>query len=248
MYSEEYNDLNKKKNIKVTSSIAKLNPFVDNDGVIGVGSRLELTPLSYDAKFPPVLPIHHWVSQLLARHIHCDNGHIGQEHTLNLLRERFWICDARPLVRKIINKCFVCRKAHAPQLHQHMAPLPKCQVTAYKPPFTYVGIDLFAPLLIKQGWSMPKRWGCIFTCMVTCAMHLEVTSSLETDDFINTLRQFCTRRGTPKEIRTDCGSNFRGVQQKLGAKKTSNNNYLIEKFIGYFTHQMYHISRECGKD
>ena len=68
---------------------------------------------------------------LLARHIHCDNGHIGQEHTLNLLRERFWICNARSLVRKIINKCFVCRKGHAPQLHQQMAPLPKCRVTSY---------------------------------------------------------------------------------------------------------------------
>ena len=85
VYSEEYNDLNKKEDVKVTNSIAKLNPFVDDDGVIRVGSRLELAPLSYDAK----LPKHHWVSQLLARHIHCDYGHIGQEHTLNLLHERF---------------------------------------------------------------------------------------------------------------------------------------------------------------
>ena len=111
VYSEEYNDLNKKKNVKVTSSIAKLNSFVDGDSVIRVGSRLELAPLSYDAKFPPVLPKHHWVSQLLARHIHCDNGHIGQEHTLNLLRERFWICKARSLVRKIINKSLCVEKA-----------------------------------------------------------------------------------------------------------------------------------------
>ena len=110
VYSEEYNDLNKTKNVKMTSSITKLNPFVDNGGVIRVGSRLKLAPLSYDAKFPPVLPKHHGASQLLARHIHCDNGHIGQEHTLNLLRERFWICNGRSLVRKIINKCFVCRK------------------------------------------------------------------------------------------------------------------------------------------
>ena len=167
---------------------------------------LELAPLSYDAKFPPVLPKHHWVSQLLARHIHCDNGHIGQEHTLNLLRERFWICKARSLVRKIINKCFVCKKGHAPKLDQQMAPLPKYRVAAYEPPFTYVGIDMFGPLLIKQSRLKPKRWGCIFTCTVTRAIHLEVTPSLETDDFINTLRQFIARRGTPKEIRSDCGS------------------------------------------
>ena len=133
VYSEEYTDLNKKKSVKVTSNIARLNPFVGDDGVIRVGSRLELAPLTYDAKFPPVLPKHHWVSQLLARHIHCDNGNIGQEHTLNLLRERFWSCKARSLVRKIINKCFVCRKGHASKLHQQMAPLPKCRVAAYEP-------------------------------------------------------------------------------------------------------------------
>ena len=96
-----------------------------------------------------------------------------------------------------------------------MASLPKCRVTAYESPFTYVGIDMFGPLLIKQGRSTPKRWGCIFTCMVTRAIHLEVTPSLETDDFINTSHQFCARRGTPKEIRTNCGSNFRGADQEL---------------------------------
>ena len=96
-----------------------------------------------------------------------------------------------------------------------MAPLPKCRVISYDPPFTYVGIDMFGPLLIKQGWSTPKRWGCTFTCIITRTIHLEITPSLETDDFINTLRQFSARRGTPKEIRTDCGSNLRGADLDL---------------------------------
>ena len=62
--------------------------------------------------------------------------------------------------------------------------------------------------------------------MVTRAIHLEVTSSLETDDFINTLRQFIARRGTPKEIRSDCGSNFRGadIELKNAAKTWSDEN------------------------
>jgi transposase InsO family protein len=51
--------------------------------------------------------------------------------------------------------------------------------------------------------------------MTTRAIHLEVAPSLETDDFINVLRQFIARRGTPKEIRTDCGTNFRGVDKEL---------------------------------
>lgn len=86
---------------------------------------------------------------------------------------------------------------------------------AYEPPFTYVGADMFGPLFVKQGRSKPKRWGCIFTCMCTRAIHLELAPSLETDDFINVLRQFVARRGTPKEIRTDCGTNFRGADNEL---------------------------------
>ena len=51
--------------------------------------------------------------------------------------------------------------------------------------------------------------------MTTRAIHLEVAPSLETDDFINVLRQFIARRETPKEIRTDCGTNFRGADKEL---------------------------------
>ena len=104
------------------------------------------------------------------------------------------------------------------------------RVMAYEPPFTYVGADMFGPLFIKQGRSKPKRWGCIFTCTCTRAIHLELAPSLETDDFINVLRQFVTRRGTPKEIRTDCGTNFRGADNELKkALALWNDNQLTDK-------------------
>ena len=130
VFSEEYNALSKSGKVKISSSIAKLNPFIGENNIIRVGSRLEYAHISYNAKFPPILPKQHWVSELLARHVHCSNAHIGQEHTLNILRQRVWICNARSLVRKIINKCFICRRGHAPKLQQQMAPLPPCRVMA----------------------------------------------------------------------------------------------------------------------
>ncbi|CAB4009276.1 Hypothetical predicted protein, partial [Paramuricea clavata] len=165
-----------KDKVKASSSIVKLNPFIGKDDLLRVGSRLEHAPLNYDAKFPPILPKHHWVAELITRHIHNNNAHIGQEHLLSLLRQRIWICQARSLVRRIINKCFVCRRGHAPMLHQQMANLPPCCVIAYEPPFTYIGADMFGPILVKQGRSTVKRWGCIFTCMCSRAIHLEVGS------------------------------------------------------------------------
>ena len=230
-YLTEFNILRSGKDkVKASSSIAKLNPFIGKDDLLRVGSRLEHAPVSYDAIFPPILPKNHWVAGLIARHVHNNNAHIGQEHTLSLLRQRIWICRARSLIRRIINKCFVCRRGHTPMLHQQMANLPPYRVIAYEPPFTYVGADMFGPLLVKQGRSTVKRWGCIFTCMCSRAIHLEVAPSLEMDDFINVLRLFIARRGTPREIRTDCGTNFRGADNELKrAITTWNENHLQEK-------------------
>ena len=183
----------------MSSSIAKFNPFIKEDGLVRVGSRLELAPISCDAKFPTILPKCHLVAELLTRHIHCSNGHSGQEQTLSLLRQMVWICKARSLVRRIVNKCFICRRITAPQLQQQMAPLPPCRVIPSEPTFTFCGIDMFGLLRIKQGRSTPKRWGCIFTCLFTRAEHLKVVLS----------------RGKPKQIRTDCGTKFRGADKEL---------------------------------
>ena len=231
VYAEEYQHLSEGNEfVKSSSNIAKLSQFIGEDSLIRVGSRLENAPLSYDAKFPPIIPKQHWIAELMARDVHHNNAHSGQEHTLNLLRQRVWIFHARSLVRKIINKCFVCRKGNAPTLTQKMSPLPSCRLMAYEPPFSYVGADMFGPLFVKQGRSNPKRSGCIFTCMSTRAIHLEVAPSLETDDFVNVLRLFVARRCTPKEIRKDCGTNFRGAENKLKKAITHwNYNQLNDK-------------------
>jgi hypothetical protein len=67
-----------------------------------------------------------------------------------------------------------------------MASLPKDRLTV-APPFTKVGVDYFGPLTVKHLRKQEKRYGCLFTCLVTRAVHLEVATSLETDSFINVL-------------------------------------------------------------
>ena len=60
-----------------------------------------------------------------------------------------------------------------------------------------------------------KRWGVIFTCLVSHAVHLEVASTLDTASCINAIRRFLCQRGTVLTIRTDCGTNFVGAQKEL---------------------------------
>ena len=98
-----------------------------------------------------------------------------------------------------------------------MADLPRDRTEAYEPPFTSVGIDYFGPFEVKQGRSRVKRWDCLFTCLSVHAVHIQIVHSLHTDAMINALRRFISLRGYPKEIRSDCATNFVKADKELKA-------------------------------
>ena len=95
-----------------------------------------------------------------------------------------------------------------------MADLPQDRLTP-APPFTYVGIDYFGPYFVKQGRKEYKRYGALFTCLVSRAVHIEIAHSLETDSFLNALRHFIARRGPVHELRCDNDTNFVGAKAEL---------------------------------
>jgi len=112
-----------------------------------------------------------------------------------------------------------------------MADLPSDRLTPDEPPFSYVGIDFFGPLHVKQGRSTVKHHGCLFSCLTMRATHIEVTESLETDLFINALRRFVSRRGMPKMIRSDNGTNLTGGEREIREAISSWNQQKIEGFL-----------------
>ena len=96
-----------------------------------------------------------------------------------------------------------------------MADFPPERCEAGKTPFSYVGVDLFGPFYVKLGRSEVKRYGCLYTCFNTRAIHVEKLDSLETDTFINGFIRFTARRGNPIKVWSDNGTNLVGACSEL---------------------------------
>ena len=94
------------------------------------------------------------------------------------------------------------------------APLPKSRLQSSLRAFEKVGVDYGGPFLTKQGRgrTRAKRYLCLFTCLTTRALHLEMSYSLDTDSFIN---RMTSRRGTPTYVISHNETNFVGAEREL---------------------------------
>ena len=79
--------------------------------------------------------------------------------------------------------------------------------------FDQTAVDYAGPFTTIQGRGRQrlKRWLCVFTCLSTRPVHLEVAWGLDTDSFLNAFTRFSTRRGVPKEMISNNGTNFVGA-------------------------------------
>ena len=98
-----------------------------------------------------------------------------------------------------------------------MAPLPLNRLTASLRAFAKVAVDFGGPFMTMQGRGKPrqKRYLCLFTCLASRAVHLEMAYSLDVDSFLNALIRMINRRGVQEEILSDNGTNFVAANKEL---------------------------------
>ncbi|KAJ8332755.1 hypothetical protein SKAU_G00416510, partial [Synaphobranchus kaupii] len=198
-----------------TNKIYQLDPILEN-GLLRVGGRLRKSSASLELKHPIILPREGIVTQLILDDCHKKTQHQGRGQTLNELRASgYWIIGASKVVAKHIKDCVTCRRVRRPIEEQRMADLPVDRVDP-SPPFSYTGIDCFGPFYTKQGRKEFKRYGLLFTCLSSRAVHIEMLEDLTTDAFLNALRCFIAIRGAVRQIRCDRGTNFIGAKNELG--------------------------------
>lgn len=216
-FSDEIRSLKLKKEIAKTkdSRLYKLNPFLDEEGILRVGGRLSQATLHPHVKHPAILPKNSHMSALLIKHFHEKVHHQGRGMTMNELRANgWWILGCSSVVSSHIFKCVKCRKYRRPAEEQKMGDLPQDRMES-SPPFTYAGIDCFGPIYVKEGRKELKRYGLLLTCLCSRAIHIEMIDDMTTDSFINALRAFIAIRGNVRLLRCDQGTNFVGARREF---------------------------------
>ena len=93
-------------------------------------------------------------------------------------------------------------------------------------PFSHVGMDVFGPFICKDVRREVKRYGLIFTCLSSRAVHLELLDDMTSDCFINSLRCLIAIRGPVQTLLSDQGTNFMGAKGELDR---SQNDMIDEK-------------------
>ncbi len=149
------------------------------------------------------------LTKLLLTTLHSTHSHARTPAMMSIISSTYYIPGLRNQLKKISRACSVCQRAYARPLHQQMGLLPFQQTTS-TPPFYNTGIDYAGPFIIKQGHTrkpvLLKTYACLFVCLATRAIHIELSASLSTDDFLATLRRFMARRGCSANIYTDNGT------------------------------------------
>ena len=82
------------------------------------------------------------------------------------------------------------------------------------PPFTHVGIDFAGPLTVSDKENA-KCYVCLFTCASTRALHLELTETLDVEEFIRAFRRFSARRGLPGTVISDNAKTFKSASKEV---------------------------------
>ena len=114
-----------RKGMTRSSSIYRLDPFLDEYGILRVGGRIEQADLPYEMKHPVILPKRSHITELIIRHFHQRTRHQGRTRTQAEIRTcGFWIVKGSSTVGHHVSKCVTCRKLRATTQQQKMAPLP----------------------------------------------------------------------------------------------------------------------------
>ncbi|GFN80939.1 tigger transposable element-derived protein 6 [Plakobranchus ocellatus] len=221
-FEEEIACLKAGKHVAKSSNLYKLSPFIGEDGLLRARCRLNYSDLTFDEKFPIILPKCHF-SLLIVREKHAQLKHAGVSQMITAVRNHYWVIGLRSLARKVKGECLSCKRVNARACQEPMAPLMEARLKK-APAFNTTGLDYAGPVYCKD-FPGEKFYILLFTCAVTRAVHLELVNSLSLTHFLLVFRKFVSRRGLPKTVFPDNAKTFKSASTELLKLYGSNSPY-----------------------
>ncbi|XP_025262213.1 uncharacterized protein LOC112637209 [Camponotus floridanus] len=103
-YAVELTAVRESRLVPRGSHLARLHPFIDDDGILRVGGRLKHAILTYDERHPMIAPPTSWLTKLVIESCHRRTLHGGTQLTLGLLRLRFWVSQGRAVIKRTLHR------------------------------------------------------------------------------------------------------------------------------------------------
>ena len=202
---------NARRKSSVPPLVSQLNLFLDDDGLIRSKGRFTIESSLI------LLPRHSRLTNLIILDCHHRQHHVGVGGTIVALRNRFWVPSAFTETRRLLTKCVTCKKVTGRHYALPMPPeLPKFRYDTSIRPFSNVGIDFAGPLTVKDNSGIHiKVYICLFICLTTRAINLEVVEDLSTSSFLQALRRHCSLFSTPRLILSDNAQTFKRAEKDL---------------------------------
>ncbi|XP_028419006.1 uncharacterized protein LOC114544621 [Dendronephthya gigantea] len=205
----------------------RLNVQPNEQGILQCRGRVQ-------GEYPIYLPDTHPYTKKLVQREHLRTLHGGVQLTMTSVRKDYWVPRLRRLVKGTVKECHGCRRFRARAVADPPPgnlPEDRTQGTY---PFQVIGVDYAGPIRYKKRAKVEgKAYIAVYTCSLCRAVYLDLMASLETQEFLLSLKRFIARKGRPKKIYSDNGSTFVGAANWL--KKVNNdekfNQYLADNKI-----------------
>ncbi|CAK1590149.1 unnamed protein product [Parnassius mnemosyne] len=231
-FKEEILLVKQKSNLPKGSKLRSLNPVMDADEILRVGGRLELSGLSRNQKHPILIPKKCHLTNLIIADAHKNTLHGGPQLMICYIQVKYWILGAKQSVRSYFRKCLTCAQNSPNTQTQLMGQLPAARVTPIRP-FKCSGVDYAGPIQIRtakgRGHKSHKGYICLFVCMATKAIHLEIVTDLSSQGFLQAFKRFVSRRGHCSDLWSDNATNFTGAANELKRLFLTENGSMLQE-------------------
>ena len=239
-FPNEISDLKAKcRNRKVGGLITQLNLFLDSNGLIRVRGKIESVGRLSNYEYPILLHKDCHITSLIIESLHKKVKHVGIYKVLNLLQKEFWVPCALRTIKKVVNKCIMCKKLNGRTIKINQNSYRNYRIDPIQIPFREIAIDHIGPFNVKIRDENNKYYILIVTCYFTRAVNLLLCKNIDNRSFLLAFQEHIFSYGIPSRIISDNGS---PIVSSIGYISELLNNVDVKNFLT--EHNIEHLKFE----